>query len=185
MKIQFRQAFIGWCTVYTLANVFNKREFLKYLGDPRFKGCGDVEVDFMLSEIMPESNFKIAKVAGVNQFYKPLPIDYIFDVLNLDESSTMDVLFDVAITPYFLTVKRIQEYYHSVAILNIQGHGLFYIDPVKEDIIKIDKAQDFNSLFLSCIEIQRPYRTTDDKFIILNGESYGWSELIKQELVQL
>lgn len=182
MGVKFRQAFIGWCSVYTLANVFNNNDFLKYLGDPKFKGCGDEEVDFMLSEIMPNMNLKMGNVTSVCQFYKPLPIDYIFDVLSLDESKDVDTKLDLMVTPYFLTVKRIQEYYHSVAVLNITGHGLFYIDPVKSEIIKINSSEDFNSLFLSCTQIQRPYRTTDDKFIVLNGEVYGWGDLIKQEV---
>ena len=182
MKIEFRQAFIGWCGVYTIANVFKKRELLKYLGNEKFKGCSDEESDILLAQALDGWPLKMGNIITVNQDYAHIPKDYIWEIVS-KEDTECDVDFDLKVAPYFLSVRVKKEYYHAVAILNIQGHGLFYINPINEDIIELTGPEILNDLFIDCCAIQRPYRIEDKKYIVLNGEYFGWDELLKKEEV--
>jgi hypothetical protein len=180
MKIPFRQKSIGWCTVYTLANIFNDKGFLKYLEDDRFKGCSKEDVEYMLAD--QNTGLKIADVIYVNQHYQHLPKQFVYDCLyNHKEDIVFDKPTAIPVIPYMLTVRLIESIYHSVAVLMISGE-MYYIDPYREKVIKIESFNQFSELFIDCVQVERFYRPTDESFIILDGEMLGFNTLIEEQI---
>lgn len=179
MKLQFRQKSMGWCTVYTLANIFRNADFLKFTADEKFKGCSTEDVDYMLNEL--GYGLKAGRVMYANQFYAALPKGYVYSTLrSFKDQVAEDIDVKVPVVPYILSVRLIPTIYHSVAVLMI-GDNMYYIDPYKEEMLLIESFEQFDTLFIDCREVERFYRTTDDKFVFLMGELLGYDALIEQE----
>lgn len=171
MEIKFRQKQIGWCAVLTIANVFNDEGFLKYLEDPKYKGCSTEDINFMMSEHKDSQGMKLTNVLYAQQSYSPLPVDYIWDMVKRTEQGIEGI--DEVVIPYILTVKRIEQYFHSTAILNHNGE-VYYLDPWNEKFIKIKDQHHLSEMFIGCWTVERPYRTSDDRFISLNGQYFEY-----------
>lgn len=175
MKTRFQQTSMGYCTVYTLANLFDEGTLMNFALDEKFKGCGDDEVN----EVLDIYNMKIGSVAYVNQHYACLPAEFIWDVLNSEKLED-----DFHYIPYFMSVRRlahVKDLWHSVGIAYTK-HGLYYSDPYFPNWIKIHNAEHLASMFIDCHIIQRPYRKQDDKFAIIHGRQAWIEELIGYEL---
>jgi hypothetical protein len=178
MKLQFRQKGAGWCVVYTLANIFKDNRFLKFIEEERFKGCCKDEVDYMLNEL--GYGMQLGQVMYTNQHYMPIPKGYIYSALRtIKEQISDDVKVNVPVVPYMLTVRLVPSMHHSVAVLMI-GDEMYYIDPYKEETLHIESFEQFDILFIDCTVVERPFRTKDNRFIILLGEELGYSHLAKK-----
>lgn len=176
MNTRFVQKSIGYCTLYTLANLFDESAIMNFANDEKFKGCGDDEVN----EVLELYNMKIGNVAYVNQSYGTLPSDFIWDVLNSEKIND-----DFHYIPYFMTVRRLPEVkdlWHSVGLVYTR-HGLFYSDPYFDKWYKIENSDMLRSMYIDCHVIARPYRKEDDKFAIIHGRQAWIEELIGYELI--
>jgi len=162
---------MGWCSVHTLQNIFQTNKLDNYLKDERYKGCGDKEVEELLSEI--DDTLGVANVFYANQIYPSLPIEYVWDALNIKENCEDN--FKIKVIPYLLTVKLISSCYHMVAVLNINGR-MYYSDPYKEKWEYLEMWQDLNPKFKQCSVVQRLYIKEDQSWAILNGEYYGYDK---------
>jgi hypothetical protein len=181
MKLQFRQRSAGWCTVYTLANIFKDDRFLKFTEEERFKGCGKDEVDFMLNDL--GYGMQLGQVMYVNQNYKALPKGYLYSCLRLlKEQVSDDIEVKVPVVPYLLSVRLIPTMWHSVAVLMI-GDNMYYIDPYKEEMLHIETFEQFDILFIDCMMVERPFRIQDSRFIILLGEELGYGHLAENNFI--
>lgn len=174
MKIKYRQKGAGWCTVYTLANIFQDSRFLKFTEEERFKGCNKDEVDFMFHDL----GYKVAlgQVMYNNQHYTPLPKGYVYSALrSFKEPFPEDFGIKIPIVPYILSVRLVPSMWHSVAVLMV-GHDMFYIDPYKEEMLLIESFEQFDTLFIDCQAVERPYLIKDNTFCVLIGEQLGFSQ---------
>jgi hypothetical protein len=179
MKLQFRQRSAGWCVVYTLANIFQDKRFLRFVEEERFKGCGKEEVDYMLNEL--GYGMMLGQVMYSNQSYTPLPKGYIYSSLRLlKEQVCDDIKIKVPVVPYTLSVRLVPSMHHSVAVLMI-GDNMYYIDPYKEEMLLIESFEQFDNLFIDCMMVERFYRIQDNRFCILFGENLGYDVLMKKE----
>lgn len=181
MKLQFRQRSAGWCTVYALANIFKDDRFLKFTKDERFKGCSKDEVDFMFHDL--QYGMQLGQVMYANQSYAPLPKGYVYSCLrSLKEQVSDDIQIEVLVVPYLLSVRLIPTMWHSVAVLMI-GDNMYYIDPYKEEMLHIESFEQFDTLFIDCMMVERPFRIQDNRFIVLLGEHLGYDALVEKETV--
>ena len=174
MKIQFRQPSIGWCSVYMLANLLRDEEFLKYTDDPKFKGCTDEDLNFMLDSL--RTGLKLSPIAFSNQVYGYLPNDFIYNnILTYLEPPVEGI--KIQITPYILTVSLIPGVCHHVAVL-VCDRKLFYIDPYNSHIIQINSLEDFKNQFIGCYSVDRFEVKSNSKYAVLFGERMGYQFLI-------
>lgn len=179
MKVKYRQKQVGWCTVYALANVLQDERFLKFTKEERFKGCNKEEVDFMLHDL--QYGMGLGQVLYSNQFYKHLPKGYVYSTLrSFKDEVSENIQVEIPIIPYMLSVRLIESLWHSVAVLMVGDH-MYYIDPYREDIIRIDSFEQFDNLFIDCMAVERFYRIQDDRFCILMGEKLGLKELLEDQ----
>lgn len=178
MKLQFRQKSMGWCTVYTLANIFRNSEFLRFTEEERYKGCRKDEVDYMLNEL--GYGLRVSHIMYANQFYSALPKGYVYSTIkSFKDEITDDIQVKTPVVPYLLSVRLIPTIYHSVAVLMI-GDNMYYIDPYKDEMIHIESFEQFDTLFIDCREVERFYRTNDEKFVFLMGEKLGYDALMEK-----
>lgn len=179
MKILFRQPSMGWCSVYLLANIFRDKDFLRFTENEDFKGCGDEQVDYMLTSL--KTGLKISPVLKVTQAYGYLPIDYVLDnILLYPDIPGEDINTEIPITPYLLTVSLVPGIFHHVGILNYLGR-LFYIDPYLEYIKEVKVAKDLEYCFIGCIAVDR-FETETKQYAILLGEKCGYDFLLNETL---
>lgn len=178
MKLKFKQPHAGWCVVYTLANIFQDKRFIRFTNDEKFKGCGKEEVDYMLHEL--DYGMMLGMVMYANQSYMALPKGYIYRSLrSLKEQIHDDIQIKVPVVPYMLSVRLVPSMYHSVAVLMI-GDNMYYIDPYKDEILLIESFEQFEQLFIDCTLVERFYRIEDNRFCILLGEHIGY-EFLNEE----
>lgn len=171
MKNISKQTQMGWCTVHTIQNIFQTNKLEGYLTDERYRGCGEKEVEELLSEI--DDTIGVANVLYVNQAYPPLKLDYVWEMLTFKDSC--DVKMDIAVIPYLLTVKLIDSCYHSTAVLNVNGQ-LWYTDPHIQDWIYLESYKDLNNMFKEICCVQRLHIKETKSWAILRGEYWGYDK---------
>ena len=167
MEVKYKQSSIGWCTVYTWANLLNDSEILRFLNDDCFKGCGEAEENEIISQFLP--GCKIFTVAYSNQQYPPLNKDFIYSIVESNEAD-LDCAFENAVIIYTLSVRRIKSVWHSVGMIKSKT-GLFYVDPYRPEWIKINYSWDLYPLFIDCCQISRPYIAESDRWAVVDGNS--------------
>ena len=171
LEIQYKQPSIGYCSVYLFANIFKNPKFLEYTKYERFKGCQEAEINEMLLSIIPE--LAVAQVAVVNPIYPPLPIDYIYSLLSLDERDfPKDIT--IPIVCYLLVVRLIDaDIHHHVAVLIHDGIK-YYLDPYNNEMFVLTDAQHLSKQFIDCCMIERFRMRESDYWAVLNGENLGY-----------
>jgi hypothetical protein len=176
MTIPYRQPGIGWCMVYLLANVFKNEKFLRWTEDPEYKACSDEHVEAMLLMRMPE--FKMGLVAQSNPAYPPLPIDYVWRVLMMEEAAG-ELFIEIPIVAYHLTVRLIPSMHHAVAVLKYNNE-LYYLDPRHDEMFVLDGPEHLAKQFIDCCSIERPYLREDSRWAILIGENLDYTTIETQ-----
>lgn len=167
---------MGHCVVYTLANVLNDGNILKYLDKPEYKGCNEEQANKMLEDC--GCDFQIRQVAGVCTAYTFLPTSWVYDnILKFPEPVVCD--FECMVVPYLLTVSLVPGIYHYVAALSIYNR-LFYLDPYNESWFELESAKHFDSLFLGVQSVDRfVMNNGTNKYCVLSGEGLGLDDLLK------
>ncbi len=174
MEIKFRQNSIGWCTVYTWANLLNNPDVLRLCNDERYRGCGAEDEDEILREFVPE--IKLQTVVGVDVSYKvSLPLSLVWELIQRSDDR---IIFDEQVIPYLLTVRLIEAYFHHVAILK-HGAAFYYCDPWRKSWMKIDDVQKFGCLFKDIWQVQRPVMRDENAFVAFDGEVFNYPFLEK------
>lgn len=169
MEVRFRQTSIGWCVVYTWANLLNECGILKFCDEERFKGCGPDEEDEILQAFHP--TIKMQTIAGVDQTYDlPLPLNYVWDLIQRDDELTF---CENQVIPYCLTVRLIESMFHHVAIVK-HGSGFYYCDPWRKNWMKITSLHEFSNLFKDVWTVQRPVLRNEPKFISFNADIFKY-----------
>lgn len=171
MEIKFRQKGIGWCTVYTWANLLNEPGILRLCEDERFKGCGESEENEILQLHNPA--MKIGIVAQVCPSYPILPIDFIIECLNREDEKNH---FDQQCAIYCLSVRLIETIWHNVAVVKHHS-GYYYLDPLKENWIKINDAEHLESMFIDCCSLSRPVMNNEKgelEYVSFNGSLFKY-----------
>lgn len=164
MHTKFRQPYMGWCTVYTWANLLNENAILNFTKDERFKGCGEKEEAEILADFLPNCNLQT--VAYSNQAYPALPLDFIWSVLTHNDIAKEEMEHPCII--YTMTVRLIKEVFHHVGVVNYKGN-IWYTDPYREKWINLKSFFDLGNLFIDCCQIQRPYLKATNEWALFHG----------------
>lgn len=176
-----RQTSIGYCSAFLLANIFRKEGYLSFVNKEGFKGCTDKEVNEMLSKNDP--GIEVTTIAHCNESYGALPKDWIYNNILCNElniESIEDV--EIPIVPYLLSVHLVPGICHHVGVL-VSGTRIFYIDPYFEHLMEIETFDDFDRLFVDCIEVQRFILNDGSRqYVVLKGESLNYHSL-KENIV--
>lgn len=176
MEILFRQKSMGWCTVYTLANIFRDDQWLRYTEKEKFKGCGVNEINEMLDDM--GTGLRVAQVAYSNQSYRHLPKGYVYSLMKEFKEEEQRGI-EIMVVPYLLAVRLITSVYHMVAVL-VYKDRMLYMDPYKEQLIEIESFEQFDCLFIDCVEVER--FALGDNFAVLRGEECGYDFLKEKEV---
>ncbi len=163
MEVKFRQKGIGWCTVYTWANLLNECAVLRFTEDERFKGCTDKEENELFETFRNDCRLK--DIAYINPAFGRLSIELIWSILTFpDDIKT----YEEQLTIYTLSVRLIESLWHHVGIVNYQNE-LYYLDPLRENWLKIESKEHLQNQFLDCCEIKRPVMLENEQFASFNG----------------
>jgi hypothetical protein len=174
MKNLFIQREFGYCTVYALANMFRDNFFLQhYAQDENFKGCDDDKEKIMIQAY--DKSISWSEITSVRHSYKiPIPPSLVSGIFSHQDPEG-DNYTEFDIIPYLCAVRLIDthEFHHSVCVLNVNKE-IYYIDPKREDIIKLDKPTDIYNYIIDIWTIKRPYLVDTDKFVRLSSSALGF-----------
>lgn len=181
-ETRFRQSSTGWCSIYSIANMLGDSSALRFTDYSEFKGCDDKQENEILSFL--GSDLRLLNIAFSQQQHKTLPHNYIFDIISCTEIRRIDELknIEIPIIPILLTVKLIPgEMWHRVYVFYHNG-DLYYSDPYRSHILKLECANDLTNLFLECCSVDRLGIMVDEvlNFAYLNGEKMGYNWLIEK-----
>jgi hypothetical protein len=172
----------GWCGVHSLANVLRDKSILYYLEDENYKFSTFIG----MNKILKKEGYEIFinPVVNMPEKWKGISNDFLLDILtnndiwNWDEFETDS---DFLIIPFFLTVKvkSHRPEFHSVVVIRFKDE-YFYSDPNFENYIKLESPSDILKYFEYCngIEIFGVENGSVQNFVGLNGENYGFDELL-------
>lgn len=177
---RFKQSSVGWCSVYTIANVFNNHNALDFITEERFKGSTDKE-ELEVIRHLGERELKISNIMFSTSLVKAPSIEYVFNTI--ETISQLDKEFVEQIDeellpfiPFFLVVRLTEKakLWHRVGIM-VYKDRYFYTDPYRENILEIENHNDLGELFIECAGIDRLSMEVGDeeRYQILYGKNLG------------
>lgn len=177
MEIKFRQKGIGWCAVYTWANLLNEPGVLRLCEDERFKGVTDKEESELMAIFRPDCSIK--QLAYVNPEFGTIPEIMIWNIITRpDDKKT----FDEQVIIHILSVRIIEQYWHYVATVTYDN-VIYYLDPIRERWHKINDAQQLAEQFIDCRQVSRPFHIECDAFASFDGTHFQYPFLESQQLI--
>lgn len=178
MEVKWRQpvSIIGWCAVYTWANLLNECGVLRLLDDERFKGVGEKEEQELIDLFMP--NHKIKNLAMVNPEFGTVPEQLIWNIITFPDQISF---CDEQCVIHILSVRIIEKYWHYVATVTYNNQ-VYYLDPMRQNWLKIEDENHLASQFIDCCCVSRPSINGDDKFCSFNA-LYFQFPFLKSQLV--
>jgi len=171
----------GWCNVHTLCNVLRDEDFKVYIGKEKYKSGDFNSVNSMLKDA-GYLTYTTFPIMCISNYFPSIPDDYLDSIISCSTEDG-DIDMELPIFPYFLTVSNNGKDWHSVAVIRC-GDSYLYTDPLNEDMILLDKISDIHNHFNKCNGIERIQAKCDDgidKFIVLDGEDYGYEEIFKRK----
>ena len=176
MEIKFRQKGIGWCVVYTWANLLNDPGVLRLCDDELFKGCTEEDENELLKTYC--SSVKNKALAYVNPaFGYELPIDLIWDIITLKDNES---IFEEQAIIHTLSIRLIESIWHHTATVTYED-DIYYLDPLKEKWIKIIDKEHLKSMFMDCCQVSRPVYLETDSFASFNASYFQYPFLKSQQ----
>jgi hypothetical protein len=172
MKNLFLQKKSGFCSVYTIANLFQSVDALRFLDDPDFEGCDDAKETLILQAV--DGNFGLTAITFSDANYPPVPPEFVFDILMNDNKSTRpsDASIKIPLIPHLLTVRLTEtaEKLHRVAVIRYQDI-LLYSDPYWEDMKVCRTMQELYQNFCAVYGVDRLILKESKEYMLLIGEN--------------
>jgi hypothetical protein len=178
MEVKFRQpvSVIGWCAVYTWANLLNECGVLRLLDDERFKGVGEKEEQEIMDIYLP--NHKIKDIAMVNPEFGTVPENLIWNIITYPDQKQV---FDEQCIIHILSVRIIEQYWHYIATVTYENE-VYYLDPMRKNWLKIEDKNHLADQFIDCSCVSRPTVNGDDKFCSFDAKYFQYP-FLKSQLV--
>lgn len=176
MEVKWRQQGIGWCTVYVWANLLNECGILRYLEDESYKGCTQEKENELIEAFRDDCRIK--EIAYVNPAYGMLSNDLVWSIITRPDGIQM---FDEQVIIHTLSVRLIESIWHHVAVVTYDGE-VYYLDPYRENWLKIKDGEHLSDQFLDCCCVQRPVHKPTDSFASFDGLYFQYP-FLKSQLV--
>lgn len=175
MEVKFRQKGIGWCTVYTWANLLNECGVLRLCEDEKFKGCTEDEENELLQMFCPE--VKTKTLAYINPAIDlRFSSETIWSVITKKDEITF---CEEQAAIHLLSVRHIEAYWHHIGTVTYNDE-VYLIDPIRENWVKINDADELSLMFLDCCQISRPVLIETNTFASFNAIYFQYPFLKSQ-----
>lgn len=174
MEVRFRQKGIGWCAVYTWANLLNEPGVLRLCEEERFKGITDKGEAELMAMCRPDC--EMSYLAMVNPAFGVVPNNMIWDIVTKPD---IIKLWDEQVIIHILSVRLIESMHHYVATVTYKG-AVWYLDPLREFWLRVYEAVGFDSLFIDCASVARPFHIESNGFTSFDGLYFQYPFLKSQ-----
>ncbi len=175
MEIKFRQKGIGWCAVYTWANLLNEPGVLRLCDDERFKGISDKEEAELMATFRPDCRIK--EIAYINPAYGYVPNSLIWNIVTRPDDLHH---FDEQVAIHILSIRLIESMHHYVATVTYDKK-VYYLDPLRDEWLQIYDPEGFDSLFIDCCCVSRPVHIETDSFASFDALYFQYPFLQSQQ----